>query len=463
MSGVIDGTGRVTDQDRRGARGIEQADEVPVRRSVDRIDEIPELDGELVLACRLAVGEHGPRSVAGRDGRRQGSTWFAGCVPMVGHFDQSTCLGAAADRGPTTERPRVCSMETATLGWQELVVGGLLDQRMAEPVALVRGPGTDHEQLRLDRFAHARRELGVGQSADLCEDVVADLASCDRRDLDEVGGRLRGRCQSNQEHPAKRVGQAVSGTHGRIRSRDQLLGEERIPVRPPGDRVEQGRGRRCADDPGQKLDQLVALEAAEVESLDPRLPFRLGQPGGQRVSTVELIGAEGADDEQPLVARVAPQEGEEVAGRPVRPVEILDDEEDRAFSRQTAEQVEEPFEDPDLEPVVAAAGSGRGPVAVGRRRRQLRDEAGEDRQGRAGCRGDGLRIAVAGQRSQDLDDRTERKGVVAERHRSALEHKPAVVAQPGRGLGDQPALADPSLTADEHDGRADRRRPLPRS
>ena len=95
---------------------------------------------------------------------------------------------------------------------------------------------------------------------------------------------------------------------------------------------------------------------------------------------------------------------------------------------------------------------GRRPVAARRPGQQLGDEAGEDGQRRAGGGRDGLGVHVTGERAEHLDDRAEREGVVAEGHRAALEDEPALVAQPGRRLGHEPALADARLTADEHDG-----------
>ena len=57
MPGVVHGACRVTDQDRRGTRRIEQCDEVAGDGTLGRFGEIPQLDGQLVLAGRLAIGE----------------------------------------------------------------------------------------------------------------------------------------------------------------------------------------------------------------------------------------------------------------------------------------------------------------------------------------------------------------------------------------------------------------------
>ena len=200
---------------------------------------------------------------------------------------------------------------------------------MTEPVAVGRVRRVDDEQLRFDRRAEARGELRAGQAADLGKDVVPDLAPGHGRDLDQVAGVLLGLTQPDEQDAAQGVRQAIAGTDRGIRRRDQLLGEERVAVRAARDRIEERRARGRADDARQQLGQRSALESREVEAIHAGLPFRLGQPGRERMATMELVRPERADDAQPLVARVAPQEGEQVARRPVGPVEVLDDEQDR--------------------------------------------------------------------------------------------------------------------------------------
>jgi hypothetical protein len=57
------------------------------------------------------------------------------------------------------------------------------------------------------------------------------------------------------------------------------------------------------------------------------------------MAAMELVDAEGRDDQQPLAADVARQEGEEVARGAVGPVEVLDDQQHR---RLLGEPLEEP-------------------------------------------------------------------------------------------------------------------------
>ena len=120
---------------------------------------------------------------------------------------------------------------------------------------------------------------------------------------------------------------------------------------------------------------------------------------------------------------------------------------------EPAEQVEQALEDPDLQPVRLRAARRVTIRPVGGHGRELRDEAGQDRQSRPGGRRDRVGIDVPGQCPQHLDDRSEGESVVAESDRSALEDEPAILAQLGGRLGHEPALADARLAADEHDGR----------
>ena len=235
---------------------------------------------------------------------------------------------------------------------------------------------------------------------------------------------------------------------GTLGGGDQLLGEERVAVGSPCDGVDQGRPQLVAGDHADHLDELVAVEPGQIDPVDPRLAFGLGQPAGQRMTAVQLVAAEGGDDEQALVPPRAREEGQQVAGRAVGPVRVFDDEQDRVRVGETAEEPEDALEDPDLEPIRLArldrAGVGHG--------RQLGNEPRQLGQAGPGGRRDPLGLDPARQGTQGLDDRAERQSVVADGYRAAHEDEPAPVAHPTGELRHQPALADARLAADERDG-----------
>ena len=56
-------------------------------------------------------------------------------------------------------------------------------------------------------------ELGLGQPADLGEDVVLDLPTGDGGDLDEAAGLLAGVRQSHEQDAAQRLGQPITSTN----------------------------------------------------------------------------------------------------------------------------------------------------------------------------------------------------------------------------------------------------------
>ena len=185
----------------------------------------------------------------------------------------------------------------------------------------------------------------------------------------------------------------------------------------------------------------------------------LGQPAAQRVAAVKIVRPIGPDDEQSLAAGVPRQEGEQVARRSIRPLQVLDDEQDGRVIAEPTEQPQHALEDVDLEPVRVARRSGR----VGHDVRQLGNQPGKLGQGRPGGVGDTARIDVADEGTQGFDDRAERESVVAEGDGATLEDEPAVVAQAVRDFRDEPGLPDARLTARRgpaRRGRKPRRRPL---
>ena len=102
-------------------------------------------------------------------------------------------------------------------------------------------------------------------------------------------------------------------------------------------------------------------------------------------------------------------------------------------------------------------GGRTGRLSVGAR--QLRNETRQLGKAGSGRGGDPLGVDVADEGPQGFDDRPEGQALVTEGHRPALEDEPAAIAQRARSLGDQPALADSRLAADQderglagHDG-----------
>ena len=83
--------------------------------------------------------------------------------------------------------------------------------------------------------------------------------------------------------------------------------------------------RDIAADRGDQLRDLVAVEAGQVDARDGARAFELGEHRPQRVPPVQVVGAERPDDEHARVAQVAGEEHEEVAGRVIGPVQVLEE------------------------------------------------------------------------------------------------------------------------------------------
>ena len=176
-------------------------------------------------------------------------------------------------------------------------------------------------------------------------------------------------------------------------------------------------------------------EPVQLDALDAGGPVHLGQPRQQRVAPMELVAAERDQEQQPLLLGIADQEGQELPGGVVRPVEVLDGEDDRSPLAQPAQQLEERL-----------VGSAAGPIGaeLGRGRRRRRAPAGGQAEparhrhqgvalGAAARVGGGIAVALehAHQRPDGLDDRRERERALGETDAAAQQHGP----HPRRGPG----------------------------
>ena len=186
--------------------------------------------------------------------------------------------------------------------------------------------------------------------------------------------------------------------------------------------------------PGQLRDELEPGEGAQLDPLDALQPLRLGEEGPQRVAPVELVGPVGRDQDEPLAARGAQQEGEEVARRAVGPVQVLDDQHERRLLREPGEQGQQRLEQASLGELLVGGRAG-GVAGLGQQPAQL----GAPRPGQLG---DGLGAELAPQLAQHGDDR--RVGQLALAQLDAVAAQHARAGSPGAlgTLVHQAALAD---------------------
>ena len=194
--------------------------------------------------------------------------------------------------------------------------------------------------------------------------------------------------------------------------------------------------------------ELVDPERAELEIVDLIQALELGKQRKEGMAPVELVGPIGRDHDQAGTARVARQEADEVAAPRIGPVDVLEDEDERALVSETAEELEHDLEEARLvggrgqRPLTRGASLGRGKV-----RQEVRelDAAGAKELvepiGRQGTE----------QWTQGADDGRVGEPGRAHLHRAADEDAGAALAGAAGELGDQPGLADAGLAGDQHE------------
>jgi hypothetical protein len=210
------------------------------------------------------------------------------------------------------------------------------------------------------------------------------------------------------------------------------------------DRFDQARVEIAAGDRPELGRRFAAVEWLDLEPLHAGRAAQLGEERQQRMASVELVGAVGQQEHDGGVAQVAHEEAEQVAGRAIRPVEVLDHEEDGRPRGEPLEDAEEQLEHPALGRLDAQTGPrvvDHG-TEIRHEARQLgpaRAEDGFDVRGRR----------PADQTAQGLDDRGIGQGAVSEQDAAALEHLGAGGPGPLPELRHQPRLADPRLAGEE--------------
>jgi hypothetical protein len=197
-----------------------------------------------------------------------------------------------------------------------------------------------------------------------------------------------------------------------------------------------GAGR--AEQRRQQGGQLLPVEAGQLDPVD--VAAELGPEGPQRAGQVG-VAAVGREQQQPLPAQVANQEGQQVEGRAVDPVQVLDHQHHRGRLAQVAEQPQGQLEQP-----VLGGGAGRrhlrpGGAAAGQEPFQLGV-------GRPEQLPEGRRAEVALQAPEGLDDGAEGQAA-ADVDAAAGQDPHAGVVRQRAELADQPGLADAGLAPDE--------------
>jgi hypothetical protein len=360
-------------------------------------------------------------------------------------------LGGPAD-GP---------VELPTPRHGERAVRDLLGQRVPEGVGGLRREPLLVDQL--DGLQLAERGLGAAaEDAEPLEQTAGEAPSDDRGDLERGPGRLVEPLQARHDDVVHRVGdddlvqragQDDAGSRrphgaGLLERRDDLLDEEGIALGLDGDQALERFGQGLVREQGARHGGAVA--GGERGEREPGVERAIGHR--------RLAGAEREDQQDRLGGQAVGHQSQPLLGRPVRPVHVLEDHDQRAALGGAEEEPAQGVEDLhatepgihgeeggvlllDLDgQEVAEAGQGRAEVVPERGDAVL--QLGRDRRRRIGL------VDLTGAAHQ-VDHRV--KGDrPAVGHRLALQPGDAGADLPAE-LAEEPRLADAGLTHQGHD------------
>ena len=371
------------------------------------------------------VGEAGRRSdELGRVRRREQRLERRGLV--AGAVEVERELAGPVGRGQrkpgvSLQRRGHGSVEPTPLGRQCGVVGDLADQRMPKLIGVSRPvhdqqSGVDRRanrglSCRLIELDHGDQQLRIGLAAD-----------CGQR-RKHVSARGVEACDVGLEEFRQEGGDRLAGE---VRGHE-FLGEERVALAAPHELVHQRRRRGDAQDGCGVHRHGVAFEPGEHDPLDAGHPAELGDTTAHARIASDLVGAVGAHEHNPLVDKVPGDVLEQVPRRGIAPVEIVEADDNGAVRSQFTDQLER-----QREHVAHTTCAGCCQLAQRLERVQLAD------------------VALSLNLTDQLDQRRDRDRVPADVH-TATQIQPCA-STTGR-LEQQRRLADPSVTADQHDPR----------
>ena len=374
---------------------------------------------------------HGGGLVAGPDGRAQGG------VEVVGEAGVPGQLGGGPGCTAVGQRGGVLGVQPHPLARQQVVVDGLAEQRVPEGVAALAGD----QDVHLDGLAERLLELAPRRG---------------RRSRRAGRGRPCGRRRSRPAPPAGSGRRAGRGGPGGRPPGPSAGCRRTCPAAPtssstknalPSARptiVSSSRSERPdGASIGDQRAHVVVRQRAELDPLDAAQPGPLGDLAAERVPAVEVVGAVGGHHRDRAVERPGEQEAEQVAGRLVGPVAVLDDHEERGGLGGRLQQRVHGGE--QVGAVDAAVGlAGVGGFFVGPHHPAARAEAGEGR------------VLVG-----DLGDELGQLGLEAAQHLGEREVGQRAVAEVEAVAGDDPPLGGDGEVAQLHQqpGLADARVP----
>ena len=203
---------------------------------------------------------------------------------------------------------------------------------------------------------------------------------------------------------------------------------------------------------------MAALERSQLPDRHAVVVLELGQHLAHGVVAGQLAGAVGDDGGDPLAAQPAHEEAQEVLGRAVHPVDVLEHHQHRRLAPERAQQHHQGLEHARLRETVSlrTAAHRNSDREVRERALELAADLGAEAAHR-------LLQGAAGGVAQQRRERRVGQLAAVEAQAVAAQHRRAALAAPALGLAHEPGLADPGLPHQQrharlaHRGRFDRR------
>jgi hypothetical protein len=276
--------------------------------------------------------------------------------------------------------------------------------------------------------------------------------------------------RGHAKHPLHPLGEHLDAEQQRVaqagrkfatirRGRQQLLAEERVSFRALIEPAHKRRIRVAAENAAQLRGQLIRREAAQLQPLDHGARIVLGQKRPQPMAPMQRVRAIAACQQQPLLARVAYQEREEIERRSVRPVNVLDRQQQRRVLSEAGEHPRDQLEQAHLRERFTGRPLRRfqrpGSAELGHQPRELLPTASEQLV-------QDIRIELPHQAPERRSHRRIRKLALRIAHAIAAQHPGAAPPRRAGQLTQQPALTDARVTRREHRAELAPRRTLQR-
>ena len=208
-------------------------------------------------------------------------------------------------------------MQRQPLTGQKLVVHRLLQEAVAELHDLVIA---GKQQLAIDCLPQGRGELRLLHLRHRCQDVVPCGLTGHGDHSQEIPGRIRESTDPGQQRLAKREADALLAS---LRDGEELLREEGVPAAAVVEPRDKGAIGRTAENARQLVMDFVACEGRELEAIHLPAPSQLGEQVQKRMPLVQLVGAVRPDQHHATLGQVSYQEAQQVAGGPIRPMQVL--------------------------------------------------------------------------------------------------------------------------------------------